>query len=94
MILDWWFLFFLLGSLFDVTGNYDLSFYLAGFFIASSGLLLLVLPATRRYRKFDRLQRQVSTDSAVNEPYRFHLVLASCITGRTQDEKQTDANHV
>lgn len=83
-----------LGWLCDVTGNYELSFYLGGFFIAFSGLLLLVLPATKRYRKFERLQRQVSTDSSVKGPFRFHLVLASCITGQIREEKETDANHV
>lgn len=82
----------------DVTGNYELSFYLGGFFIAFSGLLLVVLPATKRYRKFERLQRQISTDSSVKgekQPFKFHLVLASCITGRSiQKQQQTDANHV
>lgn len=90
----------LTGWLCDVTGNYELSFYLGGFFIAFSGLLLVVLPATKRYRKFDRLQRQLSTDDdnsikGEKQPLRFHLVLASCITGRIQKQKQEiDPNHV
>lgn len=44
----------LAGWMFDVIGNYDLSFYLAGLFIAISGLLLLVLPAIETYRGVKR----------------------------------------
>ncbi|KAK2588248.1 hypothetical protein KPH14_004278 [Odynerus spinipes] len=42
----------LAGWLYDITGTYDLSFYLAGFFIALSGALLLVMPLFGLYRKF------------------------------------------
>lgn len=42
----------LAGWLYDITGTYDLSFYLAGFFIALSGALLLVMPLIGLYRKF------------------------------------------
>ncbi|XP_046815668.1 uncharacterized protein LOC124422804 [Vespa crabro] len=42
----------LAGWLYDITGSYDLSFYLAGFFIAVSGALLLVTPLIGLYRKF------------------------------------------
>ncbi|XP_029178947.1 uncharacterized protein LOC114946561 [Nylanderia fulva] len=41
----------LAGYLYDITGSYDLSFYLAGLFIALSGLLLLVMPLISLYRK-------------------------------------------
>ncbi|XP_059471974.1 monocarboxylate transporter 9-like isoform X2 [Neocloeon triangulifer] len=34
----------LAGWIYDITGNYDLSFYLGGFFIAVSGVLLMILP--------------------------------------------------
>lgn len=92
----------LLGWLYDITGKYDLSFYLAGFFIAMSGLLLVVTPATKRYRHFQTLQRQASgvsegsigaaNDCSPKEPS-FHSILASCITGKT--EKYTaKINHV
>ncbi|XP_004926421.2 monocarboxylate transporter 9 [Bombyx mori] len=37
----------LAGWVYDMTGSYDLSFYLAGAFIAASGLILLVRPASR-----------------------------------------------
>ncbi|KAI4480781.1 hypothetical protein M0804_009878 [Polistes exclamans] len=42
----------LAGWLYDITGSYDLPFYLAGFFIALSGALLLVMPLILLYRKF------------------------------------------
>ncbi|CAL1679665.1 unnamed protein product [Lasius platythorax] len=41
----------LAGWLYDITGSYDLSFYLAGLFIALSGALLLVMPLISLYRK-------------------------------------------
>lgn len=43
--------FVFLGGLFDVTESYDLSFYLAGFFIALSGLLLFVHPIVKRMNR-------------------------------------------
>ncbi|KAL0112510.1 hypothetical protein PUN28_012080 [Cardiocondyla obscurior] len=44
----------LAGWLYDITGTYDLSFYLAGLFIALSGALLLVMPSIGLYRKYRR----------------------------------------
>ncbi|XP_034248807.1 uncharacterized protein LOC117649820 isoform X2 [Thrips palmi] len=44
----------LAGWMYDVIGTYDLSFYLAGLFIAISGLLLLVLPAFEMYKGMKR----------------------------------------
>ncbi|XP_076248341.1 monocarboxylate transporter 9 [Calliopsis andreniformis] len=41
----------LAGWLYDITGTYDLSFYLAGFFIALSGVLLLAMPLISLYRR-------------------------------------------
>ncbi|XP_053608042.1 uncharacterized protein LOC128673901 [Plodia interpunctella] len=41
----------LAGWVYDITQSYDLSFYLAGVFIALSGLTLLVLPAARALRR-------------------------------------------
>ncbi|KAK0097912.1 hypothetical protein PV326_012800 [Microctonus aethiopoides] len=41
----------LAGWLYDITGTYDLSFYLAGFFIALSGVLLMVVPLISLYKK-------------------------------------------
>ncbi|XP_053594976.1 uncharacterized protein LOC103573997 [Microplitis demolitor] len=42
----------LAGWLYDITGTYDLSFYLAGFFIGLSGVLLMVVPLMGYYKKF------------------------------------------
>ncbi|XP_015110074.1 monocarboxylate transporter 9 [Diachasma alloeum] len=44
----------LAGWLYDITGTYDLSFYLAGFFIGLSGILLMVVPCIEMYRKYSR----------------------------------------
>lgn len=48
------------GWIYDITNTYDLSFYIAGFFIGLSGLLLLVLPALGKYKKYKALKRQFS----------------------------------
>jgi len=43
-----------LGWLYDSSGNYDLSFYVAGFFIILCGVLLIILPAmkwTKQWRE-------------------------------------------
>ncbi|XP_012284043.1 uncharacterized protein LOC105701680 [Orussus abietinus] len=42
----------LAGWLYDITGTYNLSFYLAGFFIALSGALLMVTPLMECYKKW------------------------------------------
>ncbi|XP_065164222.1 uncharacterized protein [Atheta coriaria] len=78
------------GWLCDVTGTYDLSFYLAGIFIAISGMMLVVLPTANRYKRFQTIQRNASQTS--REP-RFYQVLASCLTGRV-DVKTPLENHV
>ncbi|XP_071638929.1 monocarboxylate transporter 9 [Temnothorax longispinosus] len=52
----------LAGWLYDITGTYDLSFYLAGLFIALSGVLLLVMPLIGLYRKCRNESRGVTTD--------------------------------
>ncbi|KAJ8972062.1 hypothetical protein NQ317_010931 [Molorchus minor] len=53
------------GILYDITGTYDLSFYLAGLFIALSGLMLLILPVTKRYKRF--IRRQESSEASIKE---------------------------
>lgn len=60
------------GWLCDITGTYHLSFYLAGLFIALSGLLLIILPATKRYKKFQMLQRQASSDCSIKDGYQLN----------------------
>lgn len=42
------------GWCYDLTGTYDLSFFLSGGFIVVSGLLLVVLPIVSHYRKFKK----------------------------------------
>lgn len=42
----------LAGFITDLTGDYNLAFYLAGFFIAISGLFMMFLPARRKYRNY------------------------------------------
>ncbi|XP_049857262.1 monocarboxylate transporter 13-like isoform X2 [Schistocerca gregaria] len=46
----------LAGWLYDISGSYDLSFYLAGLFIILSGLLLFVLPVCRWCKKLKSLK--------------------------------------
>lgn len=50
----------LAGWITDVTGNYDLAFYLSGVFIAVSGTLMLVLPVHGRYKKYCEIRRRSS----------------------------------
>ncbi|CAK9833401.1 Monocarboxylate transporter 5 [Anthophora retusa] len=52
----------LAGWLYDITGSYDLSFYLAGFFIAISGALLLPMPLISLYRKYSNGSRKEETE--------------------------------
>ncbi|CAH1135667.1 unnamed protein product [Ceutorhynchus assimilis] len=42
------------GWLYDITGTYHLSFYLAGLFIALSGMMLVIIPITKKYKRFMR----------------------------------------
>lgn len=48
----------LAGWITDLTGNYNLAFYLAGFFIAMSGLLMMFLPARGKIRKYRAFRRR------------------------------------
>uniref|UniRef100_A0A2M4AGP0 Putative monocarboxylate transporter n=1 Tax=Anopheles triannulatus TaxID=58253 RepID=A0A2M4AGP0_9DIPT len=51
----------LAGWISDLTESYDLSFYLAGFFIVISGALLMVLPVLTKVRKTMEAQRRRSS---------------------------------
>ncbi|XP_017892508.1 uncharacterized protein LOC108632434 [Ceratina calcarata] len=53
----------LAGWLYDITGTYDLSFYLAGFFIALSGVLLLAMPLISLYRRCLNGSRKEEADT-------------------------------
>lgn len=44
----------LAGMGYDYTGDYNLSFFLAGGFIILSGVLLFILPVVSRYKKYQR----------------------------------------
>lgn len=55
----------LAGWITDLTGEYKLAFYLAGVFIAISGILMMLLPARgsiRKYRKYRRSQCEDDDD--------------------------------
>ncbi|XP_077300586.1 monocarboxylate transporter 9-like [Arctopsyche grandis] len=54
----------LAGWIYDITGTYELSFYLAGLFIALSGLLLFILPVTKRLKRYRALRRKESSASS------------------------------
>ncbi|KAF7265684.1 hypothetical protein GWI33_020768 [Rhynchophorus ferrugineus] len=53
------------GWLYDITGTYHLSFYLAGLFIAISGLMLVVIPVTKRYKRF--VKEKTSSEASIKE---------------------------
>ncbi|CAH1723244.1 unnamed protein product [Chironomus riparius] len=59
------------GMASDITGTYNLSFFLAGGFIIMSGALLMVLPILKRYKKFQRRRKEsraeVISNGDVNE---------------------------
>lgn len=55
----------LAGWIYDITGTYHLSFYLAGLFIALSGLMLVVIPITKRYKRFVR--EKTSSEVSIKE---------------------------
>lgn len=48
----------LAGWITDLTGDYKLAFYLAGFFIAISGLLMMFLPVRGKFRKYRAFRRK------------------------------------
>ncbi|CRK99823.1 CLUMA_CG013131, isoform A [Clunio marinus] len=48
---------------YDLTGTYDLSFYLAGGFIVVSGALLMILPILGRFRKYQRRKESQNSES-------------------------------
>lgn len=50
----------LAGWISDQTGNYNLAFYLSGFFIILSGILMMILPARGKIRKYRAIRRKNS----------------------------------
>lgn len=67
-----------------MTGTYDLSFYLAGLFIALSGLMLTVLPGLKRYRRY-KIERRTSQASIKVESG----LLSCCLGG---DKNSSSSN--
>lgn len=51
----------LAGWITDFTKSYNLSFYLAGFFIIISGFLMMILPARGKIRKYRAIRRKNSS---------------------------------
>ncbi|XP_048482633.1 monocarboxylate transporter 9 [Plutella xylostella] len=51
------------GWIYDVTGTYDLSFYLSGIFIALSGVILVVLPVYSQARRYNQMRKQKTETS-------------------------------
>jgi len=54
-----------LGWLYDSSGNYDLSFYVAGFFIILCGVLLIILPAMKWTKQWREAKTEVFNTSSV-----------------------------
>lgn len=52
----------LAGFIADEQENYNLAFYLAGFFIILSGILMMILPACKKIRKYRAIRRKNSQD--------------------------------
>ncbi|XP_058057519.1 uncharacterized protein LOC131208709 [Anopheles bellator] len=70
----------LAGWISDLTESYDLSFYLAGFFIVVSGALLLVLPILSKVRKTIETRRRSSaraSDDTASEEANFGKKISS-----------------
>ncbi|XP_052869576.1 uncharacterized protein LOC128275200 [Anopheles cruzii] len=70
----------LAGWISDLTESYDLSFYLAGFFIVVSGALLMVLPIVSKVRKTIETRRRSSaraSDDTASEEANFGKKISS-----------------
>lgn len=70
----------LAGFIRDVTGNYTLAFYLAGFFISISGLIMMFLPVRGRYRKYRKFRRRTASGEDDDDD------------GSSDDEEGTDVD--
>lgn len=64
---------FVLGGLFDITQSYNLSFYLAGFFIALSGLLLFVHPIIKKITQYRRRRKLLN-----NHKNKILIIASNC----------------
>lgn len=64
---------FVLGGLFDITKSYNLSFYLAGFFIALSGLLLFVHPIIKKITQYRRRKKLLN-----NHKNKILIIASNC----------------
>ncbi|XP_058452144.1 uncharacterized protein LOC131430898 isoform X2 [Malaya genurostris] len=73
----------LAGWISDYTEDYNLSFYLAGLFISLSGLLLLILPAIGRYKKFNQ-RRESKSKNATYDCYGMSNLTLSPTAGKSK----------
>lgn len=53
------------GWVYDITNSYDLSFYLAGVFIAISGGVFVILPLTKATRRYNTRRKQATNDQPI-----------------------------
>lgn len=69
------------GWITDVTGNYDLAFYISGFFIVVSGALMFILPVQGRLQKYQNVQRQkkLARDAPDNNVSWFTIFYTNCL---------------
>lgn len=54
------------GWIYDELGSYDVSFYFAGFYIAISGMLLIILPITNKFKKYRKLYRKETASASTS----------------------------
>ncbi|KAF5289771.1 hypothetical protein FQA39_LY03688 [Lamprigera yunnana] len=85
------------GKISDVTGTYNLSFYLSGFFIIFSGLMLFILPITNKFKRCQSVQRQISSESSMEsaeEESNCYNIITPCINIKSSKNNSPTENHV
>ncbi|RZC37944.1 monocarboxylate transporter 13 [Asbolus verrucosus] len=81
------------GWLCDQTMNYNLSFYLAGLFIALSGLLLIILPLMKGYKRFMRQGSERASVDDFKQP-KFQSIVSSCLSKTVQKPTTGGASQI
>jgi MFS family permease len=79
------------GWLCDQTKNYNLSFYLAGLFIALSGLLLVIMPSVRLYK---RCTKRSPEEGAYAKDPKLQSIITSCLSKTVQKPTAGGASHI
>ncbi|KAF5282490.1 hypothetical protein FQR65_LT14260 [Abscondita terminalis] len=86
------------GKISDVTGTYNLSFYLAGVFVILSGLMLLIMPVTNKFKRFQSIQRQASSDNTDQNTRAdvtcCNIIITPCINITNKSKNSLKQNHV